>query len=90
MTGWQRRTIDNRCAVTGEKTLPVLDAAHILPYSKGGSHDVRNGLLLRRDIHSLFDRRLRYGYAKLSVLRSANGLSRIMATGRYITSCKIS
>ena len=45
-----------RCAVTREKTLPVLDAAHIRPYSKGGQHDVRNGLLLRRDIHSLFDR----------------------------------
>ena len=46
---------DKRCAITREKTLPVLEAAHILPYSKGGSHDVRNGLFLRRDIHSLFD-----------------------------------
>ena len=45
-----------RCAVTGEKTLPVLDAAHIRPFSENGSHETRNGLLLRRDIHSLFDR----------------------------------
>ena len=44
-----------RCAVTGERTLPALDAAHIRPYSQGGSHEVWNGLLFRRDIHSLFD-----------------------------------
>jgi putative restriction endonuclease len=44
-----------RCAVTGERTLPALDAAHIRPYSDGGGHEVCNGLLLRRDIHSLFD-----------------------------------
>ena len=45
-----------RCAVTGERTLPVLEAAHIRPYSEGGVHDERNGLLLRGDIHTLFDR----------------------------------
>jgi putative restriction endonuclease len=44
-----------RCAVTKEKTLPALDAAHIRPYAEGGLHDPVNGLLLRRDIHSLFD-----------------------------------
>lgn len=44
-----------RCAVTGERTLPALEAAHIRPYGEGGEHEARNGLLLRRDIHSLFD-----------------------------------
>jgi putative restriction endonuclease len=44
-----------RCAVTGERTLPALDAAHIRPFSDGGKHEVSNGILLRRDIHSLFD-----------------------------------
>ncbi len=44
-----------RCAVTQERTLPALEAAHIRPYSDGGAHETRNGLLLRRDIHSLFD-----------------------------------
>lgn len=44
-----------RCAVTQERTLPALEAAHIRPYGNGGSHEARNGLLLRRDIHSLFD-----------------------------------
>lgn len=47
---------NRRCAVTGEKTLPVLEASHIKPYSQGGPHSVANGLLLRRDIHALFDR----------------------------------
>ena len=45
-----------RCAVSGEKTLPALDAAHIIPYGRGGTHFPENGILLRRDIHSLFDR----------------------------------
>ena len=44
-----------RCAITKEKTLPALEAAHIRPYADGGVHEARNGLLLRRDIHSLFD-----------------------------------
>lgn len=45
-----------RCAISGEKTLPVLEAAHIRPYSLDGPHDTRNGLLLRKDLHTLFDR----------------------------------
>jgi putative restriction endonuclease len=44
-----------RCAVTQERTLPALEAAHNRPYGDGGEHEARNGLLLRRDIHSLFD-----------------------------------
>jgi putative restriction endonuclease len=44
-----------RCAVTQERTLPALEAAHIRPYGDGGEHEARNGLLLRRDVHSLFD-----------------------------------
>ena len=47
---------DRRCAVTNERTLPALDAAHIKPYSGSGKHSVENGLLLRRDLHALFDR----------------------------------
>ena len=46
---------ERRCAVTGERTLPVLQAAHILPVSKGGIHAPDNGVLLRSDIHTLFD-----------------------------------
>lgn len=43
------------CAVSGEHSLPVLDAAHIVPFAKGGPHEVSNGLLLRSDLHRLFD-----------------------------------
>ena len=45
-----------RCAITGERTLPVLEAAHIRPYAESGPHLVSNGLLLRSDLHTLFDR----------------------------------
>lgn len=51
-----------RCAITGERTLPALDAAHIRPFSEGGSHEASNGILMRRDIHSLFD----LGYVTVS------------------------
>jgi putative restriction endonuclease len=44
-----------RCAITGEKTLPVLEAAHIQPYSENGPHKVSNGILMRSDLHTLFD-----------------------------------
>jgi putative restriction endonuclease len=44
-----------RCAVTGEKSLPVLDAAHIQPYLGPASNHVQNGLSLRADLHRLFD-----------------------------------
>jgi len=46
---------ERRCAITGERTLPALDAAHILPVKQEGLHDISNGLLLRRDLHALFD-----------------------------------
>ncbi len=44
------------CAVTNEHSLPALEAAHIKPYARGGDHAVSNGLLLRSDLHRLFDR----------------------------------
>ena len=50
------------CAVTREHSKPVLEAAHIRPYSLGGEHRVENGLLLRTDLHRLFDR----GYVTVS------------------------
>jgi putative restriction endonuclease len=47
-----------RCAITGESTLPVLEAAHIRPYKENGPHEPGNGLLLRADFHKLFDQGL--------------------------------
>jgi len=51
-----RDAYDGACAVTGEHSSPVLEAAHIKPYARGGEHRVDNGLLLRRDVHRLYDR----------------------------------
>ena len=45
-----------RCAITGSKIWPVLEAAHIRPVTEGGEHRLDNGLLLRSDVHTLFDR----------------------------------
>jgi hypothetical protein len=47
-----------RCAVTGCEVLAVLEAAHIIPYLGRHSNLTSNGLLLRADIHTLFDRHL--------------------------------
>ncbi|WP_082495484.1 HNH endonuclease [Aeromicrobium sp. Leaf291] len=44
-----------RCAVTGSTSLPVLEAAHIKPFAEGGEPRVANGVLLRTDVHTLFD-----------------------------------
>ena len=43
------------CAVSGEHSLPALEAAHVRPYADGGVHALPNGLLLRADIHRLYD-----------------------------------
>jgi len=44
------------CAFSGERTLPILEAAHIRPYSAEGEHSTENGILLRSDLHILFDK----------------------------------
>ncbi len=44
-----------RCAVTGERSLPALEAAHIQAHAEQGPNQTQNGLLLRADIHRLFD-----------------------------------
>jgi putative restriction endonuclease len=44
-----------RCAVTSERALPALDAAHIRPFNQVQEHRVSNGILLRSDVHRLFD-----------------------------------
>jgi putative restriction endonuclease len=68
-------TYQRRCAVTGEKALPVLEAAHIKPVAAGGVHRVDNGLLLRSDVHTLFDR----GYVTVTPDR------RFLVSGRLRT-----
>ena len=43
------------CAVTGCKVVDLLEAAHIQPHADKPNYGVTNGLLLRADIHTLFD-----------------------------------
>jgi len=52
---------ERQCAISGGKVLPALDAAHIRPYADGGAHIKSNGILFRKDIHSVFDA----GYATI-------------------------
>jgi putative restriction endonuclease len=47
---------DGQCAVTGEHAVPVLEAAHIQRYLGIASNHIQNGLLLRADLHRLYDR----------------------------------
>jgi HNH endonuclease len=45
----------SHCLVTGCKILDILEAAHVMPYRGDSDHHPENGLLLRADIHTLFD-----------------------------------
>ena len=47
----------SRCALTGERVVPVLEAAHIQDYLGPASNHIQNGLLLRADLHKLYDAR---------------------------------
>lgn len=44
-----------RCAMTGCDAVDALEAAHIVPYRNVSSNTISNGLLLRADVHTLFD-----------------------------------
>ena len=49
------RAYTGRCAVTGCQITDILEAAHIVPYQGPHTNHVSNGLLLRADLHTLFD-----------------------------------
>jgi putative restriction endonuclease len=49
---------ERRCAISGCDAQAVLEAAHIVPYSGRSTNHAQNGLLLRADLHTLFDRGL--------------------------------
>lgn len=58
---FRRELIDaygRRCAISGCDFVEVLEAAHIKPYRGAHTNHVANGLLLRADLHTLFDLRL--------------------------------
>lgn len=71
----------SQCAITGEHTEPVLDAAHIQPYLGPASNHVQNGLLLAKEFHTLFDR----GYVTITpehVVKVSTRLKADFANGR--------
>ena len=43
------------CAFTGPQPEKSLHAAHVIPYAKSARHELAGGLLLRADLHALFD-----------------------------------
>lgn len=49
------RAYEGRCAITDCDVKDVLEAAHIVPYLGAQTNRTDNGLLLRADIHTLFD-----------------------------------
>lgn len=51
---------EGRCAITGSAVMQVLEAAHITPFLGPETNHVSNGLLLRSDLHTLWDRGLIY------------------------------
>lgn len=57
-TDFRKRLIEHYgavCMVTGTAHAAVIDAAHITPYNGTSTNALSNGLLLRKDIHALFD-----------------------------------
>lgn len=58
---FRKRVLENcnyRCVVTGTKVLEVLEAAHLQDVCNGGKYATDNGIMLRKDLHALFDRGL--------------------------------
>ena len=58
---FRRKLIDaygGRCAITGFDALDALEACHIIGYKGPETNHIQNGLLLRADIHTLFDLKL--------------------------------
>jgi len=47
--------LDKRCVLTGEETEEALEAAHIIPVKNNGTEIISNGILLRADLHRLYD-----------------------------------
>ncbi|WP_049778753.1 HNH endonuclease signature motif containing protein [Erwinia tasmaniensis] len=50
-----RENCHHRCVVTGASLRCITEAAHLTPHCDRGIPEKTNGLLLRRDIHALFD-----------------------------------
>lgn len=58
------KAYDQKCAITGCGVIEILEAAHIRPYRGEHTNRIDNGLLLRADVHTLFDKGMVYIDAK--------------------------
>lgn len=79
------------CAITGPQPERSLHAAHVIPFAKSARHELAGGLLLRADLHALFDAGLIAIGADLKVgidpsLRSFPELSRLDGSSLRIRS----
>lgn len=68
-----------KCVVSGVDVLGVLDAAHIVNHSESGKNSVANGILLRADLHNLFDD----GLLKISPYNHTVEICDSLAGSRY-------
>lgn len=66
---------EGRCAITGTNAVQVLEAAHIRPYRGEHTNRLDNGLLLRADLHTLFDCGLMWIAADFTVILAPSLLS---------------
>ena len=70
---------ESKCALSGYTPNAVIDAAHIVPYAEGQDHDLGNGLLLRADLHNLFDD----GLLRIEPKKLVVELSKELSTSPY-------
>lgn len=60
-TDFRKKVLDaynHKCAISENDVEEVLEAAHIFPYKGKDTNTINNGILLRSDLHLLFDKKL--------------------------------
>ncbi len=78
---------DRRCSITGCDVEATLESAHIIPYSGATTNHPANGLLLRADIHTLFDLHLLSIKPDTHTVTIAPGL--LGSSYQYLEGCKL-
>lgn len=66
--------IDPKCAITGETQSELLEAAHVVPVRGNGGDEAENGIMLRVDLHRLFDAHL-FAIDRTGAIVPARGLA---------------
>ena len=67
--------LDGCCVISGERQASALEAAHVVPVKAGGQEVIGNAILLRADLHRLFD-------AALFWFQPAADRAEVMPSGR--------